>query len=254
MIAKTEADRQGLRAAGKLLAEVLRAVARAAHPGISAAELDALAERLVREGGATPVFLGYRVEGIRTPYPATLCVSVNDAIVHGIPTANLILAEGDLVSFDCGLSLGGYIADAAVTEVIGKGSAEDEALAKAVREALAAGITSARTGGTVGDIGHAIHTAAQKHGFNVVRDLGGHGTGRALHEEPHIANFGAQGRGETLVEGMVLAIEPILTPGRGAIKLDADGWTYRTRDGAHAAHTEHTIIVGKNGGEVMTRG
>ncbi|HEX8994364.1 MAG TPA: type I methionyl aminopeptidase, partial [Candidatus Paceibacterota bacterium] len=252
MIIRTQEERDGIRAAGKLLSEVLRDVVAHAKAGVIAKALDERAEELIRAGGAVPVFLNYRVEGIRTPYPATLCISINDGVVHGIPS-DYVLKEGDIVSLDCGLSLNGFISDSATTIIIGKGSDEDERLLEATRKALHAGIAAARAGGTTGDIGAAVEAVAKQARFTVVRDLGGHGTGRQLHESPHIANFGAPGRGEKLVEGMVLALEPIFTTGGGAIKLDSDGWTYRTRDHSHAAHFEHTIIVGKNGSEIVTQ-
>ncbi len=242
-----------MRRAGRLLGEVLRDVAAHATAGTSTLELNDRAEALIRAGGASPVFLNYVAEGARTPYPATLCTSVNDEVVHGIPLSKMVLKDGDIISLDCGLSLDGFVSDSAVSVVVGKGSEADAALLEGTRKALAAGIAAARAGNTTGDIGHAIEEVAKRYKLTVVRDLGGHGTGKLLHEAPYIANFGAKGSGERLVDGMVLALEPIFTHGSGAIKLGGDGWTYLTRDHSHAAHFEHTIIVGAHGSEIVTK-
>ncbi len=254
MIIKTDTEREGIRQAGKLLGEVLRDVAAHATVGTSTLELNDRAETLIRAGGAEPVFLNYVADGARTPYPATLCTSVNDEVVHGIPLSRTILKDGDLVSLDCGLSLDGFIADSAVSVIVGKrGDEADAVLLEGTKKALAAGIAAARAGNTTGDIGHAIEEVAKRYELTVVRDLGGHGTGKLLHEAPYIANFGAKGSGERLVDGMVLALEPIFTHGSGAIKLSGDGWTYLMRDHARAAHFEHTIIIGAHGAEIVTK-
>ncbi len=253
MIARTDTDKQGLRASGAMLARILRDVAERAVPGASALELDRFAREEIEAGGAVPIFLGYEAEGSTRPYPATICVSINDAVVHGIPKAEAIIAEGDVVSLDCGLSYQGYVADAAVTVIAGKGDEDAKRLARGAREALEAGIRAAAPGAFTGDIGSAVSRVADAYGLSVVRDLGGHGTGKKLHEEPYVANFGTPGKGGKLVPGMVLALEPIFTLGKGGIKLASDEWTYLTRDGSRAAHFEHTIIVSEHGAEVVTR-
>ena len=253
MIARTEKDRSGLRTAGKMLASILHGAARRAVPGVSAGELDAFVKQETLAHGAVPVFLNYETDGSPYPYPATVCISRNDEVVHGIPVKEKILSEGDIVSLDCGLSYEGYVVDAAVTVIVGKGSEDLERLLRGTREALEAGIGAARPGGHVGDIGEAIAAVAKKYDLAVVRDLGGHATGKELHEDPYIANFGTRGRGEKLEEGHVLALEPIFTLGGGAIKLAHDGWTYMTADRSRAAHFEHTILLGENGAEILTR-
>jgi len=242
-----------LRVAGGKLAEVLRIVATRAVPGTSALELDQLAEREIRARGALPLFLQYDPGDAPYPYPATLCVSVNDEVVHGIPTAERVLRDGDIVSLDIGLLYEGYSADMATTIIVGEGDADAWRLVKGTKEALDAAIGAAKAGGHIGDIGAAVAEVAKKYDLTVVRDLGGHGTGKKeFHEEPYIANFGSRGQGEKIVAGHVLALEPIFALGSGAIKLAQDGWTYRTRDHSRAAHFEHTIIVGESGAEVVT--
>ena len=253
MIARTEEQKKGLRTAGMLLAEVLRGTALRIAPGVSAAELNAFAEKEIRVRGAHPVFLNYETDGSPYPYPAAICVSRNDEVVHGIPTKEKILNDGDIVSLDCGLSYEGFVADAAITVAVGKGNAEEERLVEGTKEALSAGIGAAKAGGHVGDIGEAIAAVAKKYDLAVVRDLGGHATGEELHEAPYIANFGVGGHGEKLQLGHVLALEPIFTLGRGAIMLSKDGWTYTTSDHSRAAHFEDTILIGENGAEILTQ-
>lgn len=240
--------------AGKRLARVLNAVAAAAVPGVSTEALDDLAEKLIRDGGDTPAFLGYTPEGAERPYPATLCVSVNDEVVHGIPNEfPRTLRQGDIVGLDLGLTHNELIVDAAVTVGVGEVSEESRRLMRATSEALAKGIEAARLGGHVGDISHAIQQVIERAGFTVVKMLGGHGVGELVHEEPFIPNFGREGEGEELVEGMVLALEPIATAGKGAVLLAPDGYTYRTKDGSRASHHEHTILLEKNGARIITR-
>lgn len=254
MIAANETEKEKVRAAGKLLGEILAELSAMARPGTTGRELDEVAERLIRAGAAEPLFLGYKTRGASSAYPATLCLSVNDEVVHGIPKEERVLAEGDVVSLDLGLLLDGYSADAARTIIIGEGDADAKRLVAGTQEALASAIGAAKAGNTVGDIGAAVEAVAKKYELTVVRDLGGHGTGRKeFHEAPFVANFGKPGEGEELTEGMVLALEPIFTLGRGAIKVMEDGWTYATRDHSPAAHFEDTVLVGKNGAEVVSR-
>ncbi|MBU6321471.1 MAG: type I methionyl aminopeptidase [Patescibacteria group bacterium] len=249
-----ESERERLIEAGRRLGAILETLRAKVAPGVLTDALDDLAERLIREGGDEPAFLGYAPEGARRPYPATLCVSVNDEIVHGIPNeAPKALKEGDIVGLDLGLRHAGIIADAAITVGVGKVADESLRLMRATEEALAAGIEAAKPGSHTGDIGAAIEKVIERAGFTVVRDLGGHAVGDRVHEEPFIANFGKPGHGPELEEGMVLALEPIAAVGKGAIILRPDGYTYATRDGSRSAHFEHTILLEKGGATVVTR-
>lgn len=241
-----------LRAGGKRLAAVLREVAKAVRPGIKTKELDDLAERLIRQGGDTPAFLRYTPEGAGYPYPATLCVSVNDEVVHGIPGERVLL-EGDVVGLDLGLVHEGLVADAAVTVAVGETDEKSGELISAAREALMKGIAAVRSGARVGDIGHAVGNHAAARGYSVVKELGGHGVGKRVHEDPYIPNFGKGGIGVRLVPGMVLAIEPMLNMGTEDVKLSNDGYTWKTRDGKRSAHFEHTIAVTERGAEILTQ-
>ena len=235
-----------MRAANVLVADVLAALAALVAPGVTTGDLDAEAERLVRDAGAVPAFKGYR------DYPATLCASVNEQVVHGIPSPRA-LAAGDIVSLDMGVKLNGFYGDAAVTVPVGRVSDGAATLLRVTREALEKGIEQARIGGRISDIGHAIQRHVEAHGFSVVREFVGHGIGAALHEEPQIANYGEPGRGPRLAEGMTLAIEPMVNVGRPGVKVLADGWTAVTRDGSLSAHFEHTVAVTKDGPLVLTR-
>jgi len=253
MTLTTDTERTNLLEAGRRLAAVLKALRARVAPGVSAASLDDFAEAMIREGGDTPAFLGYVLDG-SPPYPATLCVSINEEVVHGIPNESpKILKEGDIVGLDLGLVHEGTIVDSAITVPVGDIDEKSKKLMRVTEEALAAGIEAARPGGHVGDIGHAIQGVIESAGFTVVRDLGGHGVGERVHEEPFIANFGKAGTGPKLVEGMVLALEPIAAVGKGAVILAPDGFTYRTRDGSRSAHFEHTILIEKDSALVVTK-
>ena len=253
MIVRNDNERTTLREAGKKHAAILKQLAVMVVPGISTLELEEEARRLIQEAGATPAFLGYQPQGAKRPYPAALCVSVNDAIVHGIPNEHPItLQEGDIVTLDCGLTYKGLITDAAVCVIAGQGSEEDKKFIRAAREALDAGIAQARAGNHIGDIGAAIEAVGKKYGYGSPRELGGHSVGRHVHEEPFVPYFGPAGGVEILEEGMVMAIEPMFMLGGSKIYLDPDGYTYRTKDGSKSAHVEHTVIVAKNGAEVLT--
>lgn len=253
MIATTAEEIKNLRIAGKALGEVLRELSARATPGTTTAELDVLAEEGVRNRGCAPAFLGYRPEGAQKPFPAVLCISINDEVVHGIPSHNRTLEEGDTVSLDLGLSYLGFFVDAAVTVCVGEGDAKAKKLLAATQEALGAAISAAQVGGYLGDIGAAVAEVAVRTGFAIVKDLGGHAVGKAVHEKPFIANFGKAGTGEKIVEGMVLALEPMFAEGKGAIILAEDDWTYKMRDGSRAAHFEHTILITKDGPEILTK-
>jgi methionyl aminopeptidase len=212
---------------------------------VTTAELDRAAERLVIAAGADPAFKGYR------GYPCTLCASVNEQVVHGIPSARA-LVEGDIISLDMGVKLNGFYGDSAVTVPVGRVAPEVATLLRVTQEALGKGIDRVRLGGRVSDIGHAIQQHVEASGFSVVREFVGHGIGAALHEEPQIANYGEPGRGPRLAEGMTLAIEPMVNMGRPAVRVLADGWTAVTRDGSLSAHFEHTVAVTKSGPLVLT--
>jgi methionyl aminopeptidase len=254
MIIKDKEQRAILIEAGKRLARVLDACAKKVAPGVTTEELDDLAEQLIRNGGDIPAFLGYTPEGAPRAYPATLCVSINDEVVHGIPNeSKKVLRKGDIVSLDLGLIHKGIIVDAAVTVPVGKVSKQDVELIQTTDAALAAGIEAASVGSHVGDISSAIEGVYKGTSFSIVKVLGGHGVGERVHEEPFIPNFGKAGEGPLLVEGMVLALEPIATNGKASVLLSPDGYTYRTRDGSRASHTEHTILVEKTGALVVTK-
>lgn len=251
MIAKKE-EYESLRKAGRALGEVLEHLRTLVRPGITTAELDLVAEREILARGGIPAFLNYKPDGAETPYPAALCVSVNDEVVHGIPSESVVLTNGDIVSLDLGLSLGGYFVDSAITVCVGQCDKKSIELIAATQEATQAGISSAIAGGHIGDIGAAVEKVAKKYNLTVVEDLGGHATGRAVHEKPFIPNEGTAGQGEELKEGLVIAIEPMLSVGGGAIELEDDQWTYRMADGSRAAHVEHTILITKDGPEILT--
>src|SRR5688572_22280140 len=234
-----------MRAANLLVADVLAELGSMVAPGVTTGDLDAAAERLVRERGAEPAFKGYR------GYPATLCASINEQVVHGIPSRRAV-AEGDIISLDMGVKLNGFYGDSAVTVPVGRVSEDVSRLLRVTREALEKGIEQVRVGGRVSDIGHAIQAHVESNGFSVVREFVGHGIGASLHEEPQIANYGEPGRGPRLAEGMVFAIEPMVNMGKPAVKVLADGWTAVTRDGSLSAHFEHTVAVTKDGPLVLS--
>ena len=243
-----------LREGGRKLAKILRVLSEKVVPGTSTQTLEDEARRLIEEGADTAAFLGYKPDGAKRPYPAALCVSINDVVVHGIPNENpQTIQEGDIVTLDMGLAHKGLITDAAISVIAGKASPEDARLIKAVQEALGAGVQAAQVGNTIGDIGAAIEAVAETYELDFPRDLGGHGVGKRVHEEPHVPNFGEAKTGETLVDGLVLAIEPMMTRGGGKVKLDRDGYSFRTRDGSRAAHIEHTVLITKNGPEILTK-
>ncbi|MFA5744909.1 MAG: type I methionyl aminopeptidase [Candidatus Paceibacterota bacterium] len=254
MIVKNTAEREKLIEAGKRLACVMETLRAKVRPGVIAEELDDLAEQLIRDGGDSPAFLGYTPEGARRPYPATLCVSINDEVVHGIPNESpKILKEGDIVGLDFGLIHEGVVVDAAITVPVGTINEESKKLMRATEAALAAGIAAAIPGNHMGDISHAIQEEIEHAGFSVVKSLGGHGVGDLVHEEPFIANFGRAGSGELLKEGVVLALEPISAAGKGAVTIAPDGYTFRTKDGSRSAHFEHTILIEKDGARIITK-
>lgn len=254
MIARTVEQKEKIKEAGKRLGQVLEAVSRLVAPGISTKMLEDEAYRLITEGGDTPAFLDYTPEGAHRPYPASLCVSINDEVVHGIPNESpRALKEGDIVALDLGLIHDGYVVDSALTVPVGKTDQAAYELMNKTQEALMHAIAAARPGNRVGDISHATEETFKGTAFSVVRVLGGHGVGMAVHEEPYIANFGHPGTGPELEAGMVLALEPIANEGKASVVLGSDGYTYRTKDGSRSAHFEHTILVDEDETIVLTR-
>ena len=254
MIVKNEMERKSLREGGRRLAGILNAISTIIDPGVSTLALEHEARRLIKESGGIPAFLDYKPRGAKRPYPSALCVSINDAIVHGIPNESpSILQEGDVITLDCGFVFDGFVTDAAVCIIVGEGSEEDKRLIQCTTEALTSGIRAAKAGNKTGDIGEAIESIGKQYGFGSPSELGGHSVGHAVHEEPFIPNFGPAGSGTELKDGMVIAIEPMFMHGLGAIFLDKDGYTYRTRDGKKSAHVEHTVIVGEHGAEILTK-
>lgn len=241
-----------LREAGKRLARVLSVVEKAVAPGVSTRELDTLARTLIEKGGDTPAFLGYMSEGAVYPFPATLCVSVNDEVVHGIPSERKLLT-GDIVGLDIGLSHKGLFVDMARTVAVGEVDENAQRLIRATREALDAGIAEVRAGARLGDIGYAIERRGKKDKFGIIEELGGHGVGHHVHEDPYVANWGTRGTGQTLRAGMVLALEPMFNEGSRFVVLDKDQWTWKTRDKKRSAHFEHTVLVTEKGAEVLTK-
>jgi len=253
MIATSQSDIDNLRMAGKILADVLKEVATLVAPGVTAAELDLAAERMIKERGGVPAFLNYKPSGAAYPFPAVLCVSINDEVVHGIPTEDKVVKDGDLVMLDLGVSYNGFFADAALTVPVGAVDVEGMKLLNAAREALAEALKVVKAGAHVGDIGAAIERVAQKYNFTIAKDLGGHSIGKVPHEKPYIPNEGEAGTGEVLKEGLVIAIEPIFCEGKPHITLAEDEWTYHTRDGLRSTEFEQTVIVTKDGCEVLTQ-
>ena len=231
--------------AGRIVAETLALIGEHVRPGVTTAELDAVADEFIRSHGGSPTFKGYR------GYPASICASPNDMVVHGIPGA-YALAEGDILSVDVGVTLGGFVADSAYTFPVGEITPEAERLLEVCQAALEAGVEQCRPGRRLSDISHAVQVATEEAGFSVVRSLVGHGVGRAMHEDPQIPNFGAPGRGPLLAEGMTFAIEPMITAGGPDVVIHDDDWSISTRDGSLAAHFEHTVAVTEAGPQVLT--
>ncbi len=236
---------EAIREAARLVAQTLDLLGREIRPGVTTAALDRLAESFIRDHGGRPAFKGYR------GFPASICPSVNEEVVHAIPGPRR-LVEGDLVGVDVGVEMGGYYGDSARTYAVGTVDEEGERLMRVTREALMAGIARARGGNRVGDISHAVQSHVEHHGFAVVRSLVGHGIGREMHEEPPVPNFGPPDRGPRLMIGQVLAIEPMVNAGGSDVVTRDDGWTVVTKDGSRSAHFEHTVAVGPDGPEILS--
>jgi methionyl aminopeptidase len=246
IVCKSPAELERMHGANRLVAEVLTNLRAAVGPGVTTGELDALAEAQIVAAGGKPAFKGYH------GYPATLCISVNDEVIHGIPSLSRGLREGDIVSMDVGAVLDGYVGDSAITVPVGRVSEQASQLLRVTQQALYRAILQMRAGGRVSDIGHAVQHHVESHGFSVVKEFVGHGIGTAMHEEPQVANYGPPGRGPRLAEGMVLAIEPMVNAGKDKVRVLEDGWTAVTRDGSLSAHFEHTVAVTADGPFVMT--
>jgi methionyl aminopeptidase len=245
IIKKTPAEIEKMAAAGAILVKTLDLLEGRIRPGVSTGELDAAAERFIRSKGATPTFKGFR------GFPGSICASPNAIVVHGIP-GRYALKRGDVISIDVGVTLDGWVADAARTFPVGEVGPREENLLNATRESLFAGVEQCRAGNRVGDVSHAIEVVVEAAGLSVVRSLVGHGVGRSMHEDPQVPNYGKPGKGPLLEEGMVLAIEPMTTAGRHAVRVGGDGWAIHTQDNSPAAHFEFTVAVTAEGPRVLT--
>lgn len=246
---KSQREIERMRASADLVGRTLAEVARRIEPGVTLNELDRAAEEFIRTHDAEPAFKGYQVG--QNVFPGTLCTSVNEAVVHGIPD-EYALQEGDVLSVDCGVKLDGYYGDSAFTFAVGTPSAEDAALCRRTYEALHRGIEQAVSGNRVGDIGHAVQTHCESAGYGIVRDLVGHGIGEELHEDPQVPNFGQPGRGRRLKPGLALCIEPMVNRGTPDVTTDADGWTIRAADGKTSAHYEHMVVVRDGEADILS--
>jgi len=244
MVLKTPGEIELMDQANRIVLKVLDEVGAIIAPGVTARELDRLAERVIRGAGGVPAFLNYR------GYPATLCISVNEVIVQP-PAAHIPLKEGHIVGIDCGVLYKGYYGDAARTFAVGEVDDEAKRLLAVTEEALRLAVEQVRPGGRLSDIGHAVQRHAERHGFSVVREFSGHGIGTSLHEEPQVPNYGKPGKGPKLRPGLVLAIEPMVNAGKAGVRMDADGWTARTEDGSRSAHFEFSVAVTSSGARVL---
>ncbi len=255
MIARTTEEIEILREGGRRLARHVRILSEMVKPGITSAELEKVARDMVEKDGDTPAFLHYKGKRDEHPYPSALCVSVNDVIVHSpAATNNMLIEEGDVVCIDFGIRHRGLYTDHATTVIAGsRHNPEDLRLVRGTHEALLLGIAEAQLGKMTGDIGYAVERFAKKNKFGYPKNLSGHGVGTKVHEEPYVPNFGAPGSGEELVEGLVIAIEPMFTLGTGDLFVDDDGHSYRTKDGSNAAHSEHTVMITADGPEILTK-
>ena len=254
IILKSREEIDKMRRAGRLVCQVLSAVVDKADVGVTTIELDRMAEKMIRDGGAVPAFKGYQPEFVKCgPFPATLCTSINAEVVHGIPGARP-LADGDILSIDTGVEMDGYFGDAAVSVIIGRPEQGAQSLVQVTRNALDAGINACLPGNRLGDVSAAIQTVAEAAGFSVVRRFVGHGIGRQMHEDPPVPNYGSPGTGPVLKPGMVLALEPMVNMGTSDVEASADCWPVSTKDGRLSAHFEHTVAITESGVEVLTDG
>lgn len=247
IVLKTSRELSLMKEACVISARALKLAGEAVQPGVSTYEIDKIAYDYIVSQGAKPNFLNYN------GFPATACISINNQVIHGIPSKSRVIQEGDIVSIDLGAELGGYNGDNAATFAAGEVSPEAKRLMDVTQECLYKGIEAARAGGRIGDIGHAVQSLAEAHGYSVVRQYVGHGVGASLHEAPEVPNFGTPGRGVRLLPGMTLAIEPMINVGAPGVKVQPDGWTVLTADGSLSAHFEHTVAITPDGPVIMTR-
>ena len=252
IIIKSREEIEKIRESSRIVAEVLETLRDFVRPGLTTWALNKKAEEIIRKRKARAAFKGYRPSFGSGPYPAALCVSINEEVVHGIPSLKRVLKEGDIVSMDVGVEYRGYFGDAAITVAVGEVGDRVKELLEVTEGALYRGIEKAQVGNRVGDVSHAIQTYVESHGFSVIKDFVGHGVGKRIHEDPPIPNFGDPGRGPLLREGMAIAIEPMVSMGSGNVKIKDDGWTAVTVDGSWAAHFEHTIALLEEGPRVLT--
>jgi methionyl aminopeptidase len=246
IVIKTAKEVEKMRRAGEIVRGVLHAVRAMVKPGVTTLELENVAEKMIADAGAKPAFKGYH------GFPCVLCTSLNDQVVHGIPSAKTVLREGDILSVDCGAVIDGYYGDSAITIPVGKVAARTQRLLDVTQESLARAIETVRPGAMLGDVGAAVQEMVEAEGFSVVKEFVGHGIGTHMHEDPQIPNFGQRGRGVRLREGMVLAIEPMVNAGSDAVRVLKDGWTAVTEDGSLSAHFEHTVAVTRDGAAILT--
>ncbi|MCR5150751.1 MAG: type I methionyl aminopeptidase [Clostridiales bacterium] len=247
IVLKTTGEINLMRQACKIAAGALIAAGEAVKPGVSTFEINRVCEHFIRLHNAVPTFLGYQ------GYPAASCISINDEVIHGIPSKKRIVHEGDIVSIDVGATFNGYVGDNAATFAAGAISPEAQRLCDVTRESLYKGIEAAQVGGRIGDIGHAVQAYCEEAGFSVVREYTGHGVGHVMHEDPSVPNYGTPGRGVRLQPGMTIAIEPMINMGKADIRRLPDGWTVKTKDGKYSAHFEHTVAITSNGPVILTR-
>ncbi len=246
ILIKTSAEIETMRASGRILRQVHNAIAAAVKPGATTMDLEEIAMTQIQQFGVKAAFKGYH------GYPAALCTSLNDEVVHGIPSTKRTLKDGDLLSIDCGVVLDGFYSDAAVSYGVGEISEDTRRLLLTTEKSLYAAVEAAQVGGRLGDISAAVQRVCEAEGFGVVRDFVGHGIGRAMHEDPQVPNFGPAGKGPRLKAGMVLAIEPMINAGGAEVKVLPDGWTAVTLDGSNSAHFEHTVAITKDGPQILT--
>lgn len=249
---KKDHELVNMRKAGSIVAEVLMGLKDLVKPGVSTGDLDEWVEKYIRDQGAIPSEKGYKVPGIPTPYPSSICASINNEVVHGIPSDQRILKNGDIISIDVMACYNGYHGDAAYTYPVGEISGDRNRLLSVTKNSLEIGISQATSGNTVGDIGYAVEKYVTGYGFGIVRDYTGHGLGKNPHEPPQVPNFGKPGRGVTLKAGMTIAIEPMVMAGREEVLSGPDGWVVLTADGSDAAHFEKTVLITENGAEILT--
>ncbi len=251
---KNKREIEILKEGGKNLANLLSRLVEEVRPGVSSKDLDLLSEKIIKEMGDKSSFLGYKPKGSKEAYPSSICVSVNDEVVHGEPKINpRVFKEGDIVSIDAGLIHGGLFTDSAITVPVGKIDASAKQLIRITKESLDVGIKVAKKGARIGDIGFAIEEFVRPYGFGIVRELAGHGVGFAVHEDPFVPNYGRPASGAKLEEGLVIAIEPMLNEGSEEIYLSSDSYSYKTVDGKRSAHFEHTVVISEGGAEIITK-